>query len=101
MTRVGRHELNLGCLKAKSGYNCLGGGGAGSYRTRHRRVVVNKGGVWGGLEFGMGKPQGRSSVNGRDGWYGGPSCVMRGEQGWIKGLSGKMRSGGTWTTCIH
>ena len=29
MTRVGRPELNLGCLKARSGYNYLGGGGGG------------------------------------------------------------------------
>ena len=36
MTRAGRHELNLGCLKARGEYNCLwglGGGGA-SYRMR-------------------------------------------------------------------
>ena len=25
MTWAGRHELNMGCLKAKGGYNCLGG----------------------------------------------------------------------------
>ena len=25
MTWVGRHELNVGCLKARGGYNCLGG----------------------------------------------------------------------------
>ena len=97
MTRAGRHELNLGCLKARGGYNFLGG----AIEWGHGRVVVNGGGVWGGLKFSMSKPHGRSGVNGRDGWYGGPSCVMRGEQGWIKGLSGKMRSGGTWTTCIH
>ena len=37
MTRAGRHELNLGCLKARGEYNCLwglGGGGGASKRTR-------------------------------------------------------------------
>ena len=24
MTWAGRHELNMGCLKARGGYNCLG-----------------------------------------------------------------------------
>ena len=97
MTQVGRHELNLGCLKARGGYNCLGGAiGRGD-----RQVVVNGGGVWGGLKFIMGKPQGLSIVNGRDGWHGGPNYVMRGGQGWIKGLIGKMRSGGTSTTCMY
>ena len=52
MTQVGRHELNLGCLKARGGYNWLGGAiGRGD-----RQVVVNGGGVWGGLKFIMGKP---------------------------------------------
>ena len=97
MTRASRHELNLGCLKARGGYNFLGG----AIGRGHGRVVVHGGGVWGGLEFSMGKPHGRSSVNGRDGWYGGPSCVTRGGQGWIRGLSGKMRGGGTSTTCTH
>ena len=84
MTRAGRHELNLGCLKARGEYNCLwglGGGGGRAIGRGHRRVVVNGGGMWGGLEFSIGKPQGISGINGRDGWYGGPSCVMRGEQG--------------------
>ena len=29
MTRAGRHELNLGCLKARGEYNCLLEGGEG------------------------------------------------------------------------
>ena len=68
MTRAGRQTFNLGCLRARGGYNCLGGAigrGCG-------RVVVNGGGVWGGLESSMGKPQGSFGVNRRDGWYGGP-----------------------------
>ena len=68
MTRVGRHELNLGCLKARSGYNYLGG----AIGWGDRQVVVNGGGMWGGLKFSLGKPQGRSGVNKRDGWHRGP-----------------------------
>ena len=97
MTQAGRHELNLGCLRARGGYNCLGGAigwGCG-------RVMVNSSGMWGGLESSMGKPQGRFGVNGSDRWHGGPGCVMRDGQGWIRGLSGKMRSEGKSTTCMN
>ena len=43
--------------------------------------MVNDGGVWGGLEPSMGKPQGSFGVNRRDRWHGGPGCVMKGGQG--------------------
>ena len=32
----------MGCLKARGGYNCLGG----AIRRGHGRVMVNDGGVW-------------------------------------------------------
>ena len=75
MTWASRHGLNVGCLKAKG-------------------ITV-----WGGLKFSMGKPQERFSVNGRDGWHGRPSCVLRGGHGWYKGLSGRRRGGGRSMTC--
>ena len=95
MTWVGRHELNVGCLKARGGYNCLGG----AIGQGHGWVVVNGGSVRGGLEFSMGKPRGRSGVNGRDGWHGRLGCVLRGGHGWNRGLSGQRRGGGRLMTC--
>ena len=97
MTRTGRHFLNLGCLKEGGGYNYLGG----SYRTGPWASYGQQWCVWGGLEFSMGEPQERIGVNGRDGWHEGPSCVIKGGQGWIRGLNGKIRIGGTLTTCMH
>jgi len=95
MTWVGRHELNVGCLKARGGYNCLGG----AIGLGHGWVVVNGGGVWGGLEFSMGKPQGRFSVNGRARWHGRLGCALRGGHEWNKGLNGRRKGGGKSMTC--
>ena len=95
MTWAGRHELNVGCLKARGGYNYLGR----AIGWGHGWVVVNGGGVWGGLEFSMGKPQGRFSVNGRDGWHGRLGCVLKGGHGWNRGFSGWRRGGGRSMTC--
>ena len=61
--------------------------------------MVNGGGVWGGLKFSMGKPRGRSDVNGKDGWHGRLGCVLKGGHGWNKVLSGRRRGGGRSMTC--
>ena len=47
----------------------------------------------------MGKPRGRSDVNGGDGWHGRLNCVLRGGHGWNRGLSGQRRGGGRSMTC--
>ena len=61
--------------------------------------MVNGGGVWGGLEFSMGKSRGRSGVNGKDGWHGRLDCVLRGGHEWNRGLSGRKRGKGRLMTC--
>ena len=97
MTRASRQTFNLGCLRARGGYNCLGG----AIGWGRGWVMVNSSDVWGGLKSSMGKPQGSFGVNGRDGWHWGPGCVMKGGQGWIRGLSGKIRNGGKSTMFMH